>query len=68
MKVMTPSKGLNNKVSGELTIVCHPALMRGWLNNILNMFLGDNPKVRVRLKKQKLLPTALSQNLVILVG
>ncbi|MDW6019141.1 LysR family transcriptional regulator [Vibrio plantisponsor] len=45
-------QGLNNKVSGELTIVCHPALMRGWLNNILNMFLSDNPKVRVRLKSE----------------
>lgn len=42
-------QGLNNKVSGELTIVCHSAFMRGWLSNVLNAFLSDNPKIKVRL-------------------
>ncbi len=45
-------QGLNNKVSGELVIVCHPALMRGWLSSLLNDFLSDNPKVRVRLSSE----------------
>lgn len=45
-------QGLSNKVSGEVMIVCHPALMRGWLSNIINQFLSDNPKVRIRLSAE----------------
>ncbi len=45
-------QGLNNKVSGQLTVVCHPALMRGWLSHLLNDFLQDNPKIKVRLSSE----------------
>ncbi len=45
-------QGLNNQVSGELQIICHPALMRGWISQALNQFLTDNPKVRIRLSSE----------------
>ncbi len=45
-------QGLNNQVSGELQIICHPALMRGWISTALNRFLADNPKVRIRMSSE----------------
>jgi len=42
-------QGLNNQVSGSLNIVCHAALVRSWLGDVLNHFLADNPQVSVRL-------------------
>ncbi|EGQ8010203.1 LysR family transcriptional regulator [Vibrio parahaemolyticus] len=42
-------QGLNNQVSGSLHIVCHAALVRSWLGDVLNEFLAENPDVRVQL-------------------
>ncbi|MDW2030246.1 LysR family transcriptional regulator, partial [Vibrio sp. 399] len=41
-------QGLNNQVSGSLHIVCHAALVRSWLGDVLNEFLAENPDVRVQ--------------------
>lgn len=60
-------QGLNNKVSGELTIICHPAFMRGWLSNILNIFLSENPKIKVRLNSD-FLSNESTPDLVIWLG
>ncbi|GAA5648427.1 MULTISPECIES: LysR family transcriptional regulator [Vibrio] len=42
-------QGLNNKISGQLHIVCHAALVRSWLSGVLNQFLSENPDVKIRL-------------------
>lgn len=42
-------QGLNNQVSGTLNIVCHAALVRSWLGDVLNQFLTENQNVSIRL-------------------
>lgn len=62
-------QGLNNQISGELNIICHPALVRGWLSQILNDFLIDNPKVRIRLASEYNPDNAMNKpDLIIWVG
>ncbi len=60
-------QGLNNQVSGELQIICHPALMRGWISSTLNTFLSENPKVRVRMSSEYI-PDMHNPDLIIWVG
>ncbi|MDC0611124.1 LysR family transcriptional regulator [Vibrio sp.] len=43
---------LNNRVSGELFIVANNGLIRGWLSQMIDEFLEENPDVSIRLVSQ----------------
>lgn len=43
---------LNNEVSGEMTLVVHPNLTRGWMSRVLDEFMSQHPQLRVRLYSQ----------------
>jgi DNA-binding transcriptional LysR family regulator len=43
---------LNNEISGELTIVAHNNLLRGWLSSLIDQFLISHPKLTIRLISQ----------------
>ncbi|QIL85164.1 LysR family transcriptional regulator [Vibrio sp. HDW18] len=43
---------LNNQVSGELTLVVHPNLIRGWLSQVLDEFMRQHATLKIRLLSQ----------------
>lgn len=42
-------QALNQEISGEITILSSPNLIRGWLRQVLDSFLDEHPLVNVRL-------------------
>jgi DNA-binding transcriptional LysR family regulator len=45
-------QNLNNEISGQLNIVAHTSLIRGWLNTAIDDFLQRHPKISIRLVSQ----------------
>ncbi|KQB07186.1 LysR family transcriptional regulator [Vibrio metoecus] len=43
---------LNNQVTGELTLVVHPNLIRGWLSQVLDEFMQQHSTLKIRLLSQ----------------
>ncbi|ELV8648226.1 LysR family transcriptional regulator [Vibrio fluvialis] len=43
---------LNTQVNGEMTLVVHPNLTRGWMSRVLDSFMQEHPQLKVRLHSQ----------------
>jgi DNA-binding transcriptional LysR family regulator len=43
---------LNNQVSGEITLIVHPNLTRGWMSRVLDIFMKNHPDIKVRIHSQ----------------
>lgn len=61
-------QALNNEISGQITVVVHPNLLRSWFAKILDQFLNTHPGVRVKLIAQHIPPIDSSVDLLIWVG
>ncbi|MCG3726576.1 LysR family transcriptional regulator [Vibrio cincinnatiensis] len=60
---------LNNQVCGELTLVVHPSLIRGWMSKILDNFMQEHCHVKIKLHSQFQLDNHLLEpDLIIWVG
>ncbi|MGC9422215.1 MULTISPECIES: LysR family transcriptional regulator [Vibrio] len=60
---------LNNQVSGELTLVIHPSLIRGWMSKILDAFMQEHQHIKIKLHSQfQLAEHLLDPDLIIWVG
>lgn len=43
---------VTNEISGELTIIVHTNLVRGWFNKLINQYLDDNPNLNINIISQ----------------
>ncbi|MZI91932.1 LysR family transcriptional regulator [Vibrio sp. CAIM 722] len=43
---------VSNEISGELTIIVHTNLVRGWFNKLINNYLDDNPNLNINIISQ----------------
>ncbi|MCG3730156.1 LysR family transcriptional regulator [Vibrio cincinnatiensis] len=60
---------LNNQVSGELTLVVHPCLIRGWMSKILDTFMQEHQHIKIKLHSQfQLGEYLLDPDLIVWVG
>lgn len=59
----------NNQISGELTLVVHPNLIRGWISQVLDEFMQTHPEITIRLYSQYLTENAhIEPDLIIWIG
>ncbi|WP_423840641.1 LysR family transcriptional regulator [Vibrio mytili] len=60
---------LNNQVSGQLTIIVHPNLTRGWMSRVLDTFMQDHPEIKIRMYSQFYHgETAIDADLIVWIG
>ncbi|AEH34234.1 LysR family transcriptional regulator [Vibrio anguillarum] len=59
----------NNQISGEMTLVVHPNLIRGWLSNVLDEFMQTHTEINIRLYSQYVAEEShLEPDLLIWIG
>lgn len=60
---------LNTQVNGEITLVVHPTLARGWMSKILDDFMQEHRHIKIKLHSQfQLGEHLLAPDLILWVG
>ncbi|MBC5849435.1 MAG: LysR family transcriptional regulator [Vibrio metschnikovii] len=60
---------LNNQISGNLTLVVHPNLVRGWISHVLDEFMLAHPEVTIRVHSHYVAENSLLEpDLMIWIG
>lgn len=61
-------QSLNNEICGELNVVIHPSLIRGWFSKVLHPFMQEHPDVQINLHTQMVPEIGQEIDLMIWVG
>ncbi|MBV1839593.1 LysR family transcriptional regulator [Photobacterium ganghwense] len=61
-------QSLSNDACGELTLLVHPNLLRGWFSKVLNQFMNAHPGIHINLHSQTLAAGNSEVDLMIWVG